>query len=106
MTSNIGISVREVAEALRGGAIRLIDVRTEEEHAIAHIEGATLLTDQLAQQILTWPKDTPIVLHCHMGGRSMDAARYLTQQGFTNVKSMNGGIDAWSIEIDPVVPRY
>lgn len=106
MSMNLGISARDASDALRAGSIRLIDVRTEEEHAIAHIEGATLFTRELAQEMVNWPKDTPIVFHCHHGSRSLDAAHYMVQQGFSNVKSMNGGIDAWSVEIDPSVPRY
>src|SRR2546422_314430 len=47
-----------------------------------------------------------IVLHCHMGMRSMDATQFLLQQGFKNVKNLTGGINAWSLQIDPSVPRY
>ncbi len=102
------MSAEELARALRSGAaIHLLDVRTPEEHAIARIEGARLVTGALAQEIVEqWPKDAPIVVHCHVGQRSLEAAAFLIDHGFTNVKSLTGGIDAWSLRVDPTVPRY
>lgn len=101
------VAPAEVAAALRGNkAPRLLDVRTPEEWAIAKLSGATLVDEALAQQVMTWPKDTPIVLYCHTGVRSLDAASYLAGHGFTNVRSMTGGIEMWSLEIDAKVPRY
>jgi adenylyltransferase/sulfurtransferase len=50
--------------------------------------------------------DKPVVAHCHLGLRSRQAATFLRQQGFEDVRSMTGGIDAWSVRIDPRVPRY
>ena len=52
------------------------------------------------------PKDTTIVFHCHSGARSLDAAAYFIGHGFTDVKSMTGGINAWSEQVDPSVPKY
>ncbi len=96
-----------VAAALKGAAPpRLIDVRTPVEWQTAKIGGAALLTEELAREIPEWPKETPIVFYCHHGERSLDAAAYFAGHGFTNVKSMTGGIDAWSIAVDPSVPRY
>ena len=102
------ISPEELAEALRSGAtIHLLDVRTPEEHAVARIEGARLVTAALAQEVVEqWPKDAPIVVHCHVGQRSLEAAAFLIGRGFTKVKSLTGGIDAWSQRVDPTVPRY
>lgn len=102
------IKPKEVAELLRAGKVKLLDVRQEFEWEAARIEGAQLLTQELAQEIMQggWPKDTAIVFHCHHGMRSMDAAAYFMGHGFTNVRSMEGGIDAWSREVDPSVPRY
>jgi rhodanese-related sulfurtransferase len=102
------ISPEALAEALKSGqTIHLLDVRTPEEHAIARIDGARLVTDALAQEIVEqWPKDTPIVVHCHVGQRSREAATFLVDHGFTKVKSLTGGIDAWSQRVDPTVPRY
>jgi rhodanese-related sulfurtransferase len=53
-----------------------------------------------------WPKDTLIVVHCHVGEQSLAAASFLIDRGFTNVRSLAGGIDAWSKQVDPTVPRY
>jgi len=58
-----------------------------------------------AQEIQV-PEGTPIVVYCHHGIRSLSAAVFLEQSGFSNVASLRGGIDAWSIEIDPRVPMY
>jgi rhodanese-related sulfurtransferase len=101
-------SVRETAEALKTvQGFKLLDVRSPEEWQLAHLAEAQLVTQELAVEILQqWPKDTPIVILCHSGIRSLDAAAYLSSHGFTNVRSMTGGIEAWSAEIDPSVPRY
>ena len=47
-----------------------------------------------------------IIVHCHHGGRSLRVTNYLRQQGFSQAQNMSGGIDAWSLEVDPAVPRY
>lgn len=52
------------------------------------------------------PKDAELVVFCHHGGRSQQVASYLAQQGYTNVSNMVGGIEEWSLRIDPQVPRY
>jgi len=92
----------------QGETIRLIDVREPNEHAIAHIEGAELMPLSRAQSwINTLSPDEEIVVFCHMGGRSQQVAQYLVNQlGFTNVANMVGGIDDWSLQVDPNVPRY
>lgn len=96
-----------VAEFLKRGEIKLLDVRTEEESELARIKGAQLLTEELAYEIKSrWPKDSQIVFYCHHGIRSPDAAAYFIGHGFTNVRNMKGGIDAWSLEVDSSVPRY
>jgi rhodanese-related sulfurtransferase len=107
MEKDLEITPRETAELLKGGKIRLVDVRTPEEFAIASVPGSVLVDQSLAQEIMqTWPKDTAIVTMCHHGMRSLDAAAYLRGHGFTNAKSMSGGIDAWSLQIDSSIPRY
>lgn len=101
------ITPKETAEAMKGpNAPKLIDVRTPKEFEMAHIEGSQLINEDLAQQIYSWPKETPIVFLCHTGQRSMDAAAYFLGHGFTGVKSMTGGIDEWSQTVDSKVPRY
>jgi monothiol glutaredoxin len=101
------MSVRELAQRLASGErFGLFDVRTPEERAIAHIEGARLLDANLAEQLERLDKNTLLVFHCHHGGRSQRAAEHFAALGFTNVWNLGGGIDAWSQEVDANVPRY
>lgn len=103
----IQISPADVAAALKGDkAPRLIDVRTPKEWETAKIPGAELITEEISYALHSSPKETPIVFYCHHGQRSMDAAAYFAGHGFTNVRSMTGGIDAWSVSVDPSIPRY
>ena len=86
------VSPRDVAAALGSGdPPRLIDVRTPAEWERARIEGATLMTEVVAELAMRWPKHAPIVFYCHLGQRSLDAASYFAGHGFTNVRSMTGG---------------
>jgi rhodanese-related sulfurtransferase len=104
----VQISPEEVAERLRSGElVPLIDVRSREEWDAVHIDGATFFTQELMQEIMTeWPKDREIVFLCHHGVRSLDAASYFAGHGFQNVRSMTGGIDGWSVAVNPDLPRY
>jgi rhodanese-related sulfurtransferase len=107
MELEMEISPGETAELLKLGKIKLLDVRTPDEYAIARVEGSILADQSVAQEILqSWPKETAIVTICHHGMRSLDAAAYLRGHGFANTKSMSGGIDAWTAQIDSSVPRY
>lgn len=92
----------------RGEPFRLIDVREPHEYAIAHIEGAELFPLSQAQQwIGSLPKNETLVVFCHSGFRSQQVAQYLVRQlGFPQVANMLGGIDEWSLRVDPSVPRY
>ena len=99
------------AQVLLGSAHppRLIDVREEDEWALGHLPGAELLplsrfAETFAER-LTDPAQ-PLLIYCHHGGRSARATDYLLRQGYQNVTNLAGGIDAWSLEIDPSVPRY
>ena len=101
------ISPQDVQDALESNTVRLIDVRGEDEWNTARIEGATLASKELVDEMMaSWEKDTPVVFYCHSGVRSLGAVHFFAQKGFTNVKSMAGGIDAWSLTIDHNVPRY
>jgi len=102
------IEPRELAEKIkRGEKVHLLDVRTREEFDAVKIDSAHLFTQELMQEILTkWPREKLLVVYDHQGTRSMDAAAYFQGQGFGNVKSLRGGIDAWSVEVDPNVSRY
>ena len=84
----------------------LVDVRTSDERARAVIEGSILLDDEGLRTVSALPKDTKLVFYCHTGIRSMSAAEHFRAEGFTDVHNLEGGIDAWSREADPSVPRY
>ncbi|MFM8378622.1 MAG: rhodanese-like domain-containing protein [Planctomycetia bacterium] len=109
----IELSAADAAAALRrsppSDAILLLDCRTPEEHATAKIAGSLLLPMQeLPERVVeieAW-RDKPIIVHCHHGMRSLRVAKWLREQGFTLAQSMQGGIDAWSTDVDPSVPRY
>ncbi len=102
------IEPRELADLLAAGeTIELLDVRTREEFDAVKLPNATLFTQELMQQILTNPaRENLLVIYDHQGARSLDAAAYFQGHGLTNVKSLRGGIDAWSAEVDPKLPRY
>ena len=104
------ISVAKASGLLRGpNPPRLIDVREPAEWTVARIPGAELLPlsqwPALALETLT-DKSQPLLIQCHHGGRSARATAWLLDQGFENATNLAGGIDAWSVEIDPSVPRY
>ena len=102
------ITVRELKERMdKGDKVFLLDVREPHEFSLAKIEGATLIPlGTLSGSLNQLDPNEEIVALCHKGMRSADATGLLLQQGFTNVKNLIGGIDAWSVEIDHAVPRY
>jgi rhodanese-related sulfurtransferase len=102
------IEPRELAERITAGEpVYLLDVRTREEFDAVKLPGAHLFTQELMQEILgNGSRANLFVVYDHTGARSMDAAAYFQGHGFENVKSLRGGIDAWSAEVDPKLPRY
>lgn len=102
------ITVRELKDRLdKGEQVFLLDVREPHEYSMAKIEGSTLIPlGTLPTSLNQLDPNNEIVALCHKGMRSADAVGFLMQQGFANVKNLIGGIDAWSVEIDPSVPRY
>ncbi|QDV89725.1 putative adenylyltransferase/sulfurtransferase MoeZ [Phycisphaerae bacterium RAS2] len=105
------VSVQQTRQMLndRDGFV-LLDVRNPDEHSTCRIEGALLfplsdLANRL-DELRDLAEGKTVVAHCHHGGRSLKAAALLREAGLGPVKSMAGGIDAWSLEIDPSVPRY
>lgn len=102
------IEPRELADHIaRGEPVYLLDVRTREEFEAVKLPEAHLFTQELMQEILgNGPRTNLFVIYDHTGARSMDAAAYFQGHGFENVKSLRGGIDAWSAEVDPKLPRY
>jgi monothiol glutaredoxin len=101
------ISVRDLKAMIDAGErFEFVDVRTPEERATASIPGTILIDADVARRLESLPKDTVLVFHCHHGGRSQAAAEHFAELGFANVFNLAGGIEAWSCEIDPTVPRY
>ncbi|HKP93207.1 MAG TPA: rhodanese-like domain-containing protein [Chthoniobacterales bacterium] len=102
------IEPKELAETIAADEpVYLLDVRTREEFEAVKLPDAHLFTQDLMQEILAKGSRTNlVVIYDHTGTRSMDAAAYFQGHGFTNVKSLRGGIDAWSAEVDPKLPRY
>jgi monothiol glutaredoxin len=86
--------------------LRLYDVRPGPERAVASISGALPFDDKARAELDALPKDTMLVFHCHHGMRSAAAAEQVCQMGFRNVWNLTGGIEAWSTQVDPKVPRY
>jgi|ERR1051326_646164 rhodanese-related sulfurtransferase len=102
------IEPRQLADRMAAGEpIYLLDVRTREEFEAVKLPNAHLFTQELMQDILAkTDRSNLFVIYDHTGARSMDAAAYFQGHGFENVKSLRGGIDAWSAEVDPKLPRY
>ena len=102
------ITAEEAARLLNSGKARLIDVREPWELATAAIPGSLLIPmgDVAARAHQELDPDERLVVLCHHGMRSMNVTVWLRNQGFENAQSLRGGIDAWSAEVDPAVPRY
>jgi rhodanese-related sulfurtransferase len=106
----IEIDVRSVKQMLDSGEkFALLDCREPNEVATARIAGSTHIPmKQIPSRLAELEpfKSGRIVVHCHHGGRSQRVTQYLRQQGYDQVQNMSGGIDVWSLEVDPAVPRY
>jgi rhodanese-related sulfurtransferase len=91
-----------------GETLRLIDVREPAEYPFAKIEGAELIPMRSMPQVLQdlEESDGCLIVFCHHGVRSLSVVEWLRRQGVENCQSMSGGIDLWSRQIDPTVPRY
>jgi len=102
------ISPKEVAERrARDEKIRLLDLRTREEWDAVRLEGAEFVTQDLIQRLMGQEGQAGLlVFYDHQGQTSLDAAAYFSGHGFTNARFLRGGVDAWSLEVDPKVPRY
>ncbi len=85
----------------------LLDVREANEFAYARIEGALHMPMQtLPDRLMELNPETAYVVLCHHGMRSRMVADFLESRGFTHIANLRGGIDAWSTEVDPAIPRY
>jgi adenylyltransferase/sulfurtransferase len=106
--ANIEITPREVKSMIdRGEKFLFVDVREKWEFDTSWIEGAVLIPmREIPANLAKFEEADQIILFCHHGIRSLDAAAWLRSQDVAGAKSMAGGIDRWSAEIDPGVPRY
>ena len=103
------VSVQDMKKAMDDSSsdIAFLDVREYDEVEIARIEGVPLIPlGELPQRFMELDPNQTIYIHCKVGGRSLKAVEFLKQQGFKYCKSVAGGINAWSDDIDCSVPRY
>lgn len=102
------ISPADALARIRTGELTLIDVRGAEERALASVSVPfrTVATDDEMAALERLAKDTPLAFLCHFGRRSQRMAEHFLAQGFSQVFNISGGIDAWSQQIDPTIPRY
>lgn len=90
-----------------GEGVLLVDVREPWEFEICRIAGAKLIPmDTIPANLQALDTDDEVICYCHRGMRSLDVAVWLRSQGVERAKSLAGGIDRWSAEIDPTIPRY
>ncbi len=94
----------------KSGDSVLIDVREPEEFSLSRIDGARLIPMQSIpgelQKLEALADESTLLILCHHGVRSLQVASWLRAQGVENCYSVAGGIDRWSVEVDPSVPRY
>jgi len=100
------LSVQDLAARLHAGTIRVLDVRPLADRMRVPFPAGTVLDQDTASRIAQLPKDTPLAFLCHHGNSSRNAAEHFRGLGFTKVYNVEGGIDAWSRQVDPSVPRY
>jgi sulfur-carrier protein adenylyltransferase/sulfurtransferase len=106
--SDVDVTPRELKASIDAGRKPvLLDVREPFEYALCHLESSTLIpVDQLSHRLKELGLNDEIVVYCHVGIRSAGAVSLLRKNGFTNVKNLTGGIDAWAVQVDPKMPRY
>jgi rhodanese-related sulfurtransferase len=106
--NNLEIAPTELKRILdRGEKILLIDVREPWEYNISNIAGSKLIPmGSVPANLQALDSEDPVVCYCHHGMRSLDVTVWLRAQGIENVRSLAGGIDRWSLEVDTKVPRY
>ena len=94
-------------EVKKNPSLRLLDIRTREEHEAVAILGSILMSQETMQEILSrWPRNEPFVIYDHQGKQCLDAAAYFAGHGFEQVRCLRGGIDAWAQEVDTTMQRY
>ncbi len=107
---SLEIMPEEALRLLREGKARLIDVREPHEHHLARIDGAQLIPMRTVPHRLhefeSASDESLLIVYCHHGVRSLSVVEWLRRQGVDQCVSLIGGIDLWSRQIDPQVPRY
>jgi len=105
---DLQVDVEELNAALQAGQdVQLLDVREGWEYTLARLAGAQWIPlGELERRTEELDRQRPLVVYCHHGIRSLHAALALRSRGFEQARSLRGGIDRWSQEIDPAVPRY
>jgi rhodanese-related sulfurtransferase len=108
MDNNLEITPSELKQTLdRGEKVLLIDVREPWEYNLCNIGGSKLIPmGSIPANLQALDSEEPVVCYCHHGMRSLDVTVWLRTQGVENVRSLAGGIDRWSLEVDTKVPRY
>jgi rhodanese-related sulfurtransferase len=100
------IAPTDLQTRLGDPSLKLLDIRTREEFEAVSIPGSDFMTQEIMQSAMNWPKETEIILVDHTGKRVLDAAAYFAGHGFTKVKGLRGGIDAYAERADTSLPRY
>lgn len=98
---------RQAAERLQGDDCVVVDVREDWERGVAAIPGSRHIPmGEVPGRLDELPADRDIILYCHHGARSLSVARWLERQGYDRLSNLEGGIDEWSRQVDPEIPRY
>lgn len=101
------LTVKELKRRIDAGEeVYLLDVREPWEYKTAQIGGKLIPMNEIPQRLSEIDREREVVVHCHHGVRSQRVAEFLQQSGFPRVVNLSGGIDAWSREVDPTVPKY
>lgn len=105
---SVAITPKELKDRLdKGDKLVLLDVREPWENQLAKLDNSILIPlGTLPNSLSKLDRKAEIIAYCHHGMRSGDATEFLLQQGFSNVRNLIGGIDAWSIQVDGSIPRY
>ena len=101
------LTVKELKQRIDSGEnLQLIDVREPWESKIAQIGGKLIPQKEIPTRPSEIDRDREVIVHCHSGVRSQRIAEFLAQAGYPRVANLAGGIQAWSEQIDPKVPKY
>lgn len=105
--ARILITPQEFAGLKDKPGAHLLDIRSAEEHEAVKIAGSQRITQELVSEAFSsWDKTTPVLIYDHTGTNSLDVAAYFIGHGFSETKCLAGGINAYSQEVDPSLPRY